>query len=654
MATTPTQNSVPSESPLDLKFNAGKIDEFVTSLVNTYVDRFGNEHYTIEGLRWLAQQAISQYGWIPVGTFQAGATLTLPNQILKDTTDGEYYRWDGSFQPSGKVVPNGSTPGATGGVGVGAWISVGDSALRSLLSSTSGAANVGTSSGNTVQSEIDALDSAAEFAETSNQILPSFSEFGGQMAALKSDLSNPFTQFCGIVLVGDSITWGLSADGISTTEPRGHALTDPRNNSTSATWANLFHKYIGKRFHFNPTYTESNWPGSPSGVCIFKYVDVVNSYPGYTPVTMVGSWTDNSRGGSLLNRTIDTSTVGDSFYFNFTGNEFDIVFSSNESTGTLIVSCDGVDIATINTNSSATGSVSFKVRRTITLSSFKRNSLISVRLSGGGAARIEAISVNKTTRVTNQGLIGVTAEEYNTIFSNALSSGDMYCLIMLGTNDRGGTNNARAPNALQVNTTGFASFLRGRDINPIICSANQITGPQINGSFFYQMQSVSAALREASRKNVCDFIDHLPVTTLARERFQYTVSDGLHPNNKGHYLMYLNLLNALENSGLNIGERATSVSKTVTAPTGNSNASMLIPLLSSKSGFSSIEFRLNGGAWYLAGTTAVAPSATITATVARAFISTSTDNILVAIANSGSSAVSVKIDVRAIEQVYCS
>ncbi|HHQ5954826.1 TPA: hypothetical protein ACSRRC_001826 [Enterobacter hormaechei subsp. hoffmannii] len=158
MATTPTQNSVPSESPRDLKFNAGKIDEFVTSLVNTYVDRFGNEHYTIEGLRWLAQQAIAQYGWIPVGTFQAGATLTLPNQILKDTTDGEYYRWDGSFLPSGKFVPNGSTPGTTGGVGVGAWISVGDSTLRALLASVNGATQIGTSHRGLLSSDLNAID----------------------------------------------------------------------------------------------------------------------------------------------------------------------------------------------------------------------------------------------------------------------------------------------------------------------------------------------------------------------------------------------------------------------------------------------------------------------------------------------------------------
>ncbi|MEP8837383.1 hypothetical protein ABKV41_14440 [Enterobacter roggenkampii] len=133
MATQPTNLPVPSETPRDLKFNAGKIDEFVTSLVKTYIDRFGKQHYTIEGLRWLAQQAIAQYGWIPVGTFQAGAMLTLPNHILKDETDNEYYRWDGSFLPSGKVVPAGSTPASSGGIGTGKWLSMGDAVLRGEL-----------------------------------------------------------------------------------------------------------------------------------------------------------------------------------------------------------------------------------------------------------------------------------------------------------------------------------------------------------------------------------------------------------------------------------------------------------------------------------------------------------------------------------------
>ncbi|MDX7523212.1 glycosyl hydrolase family 28-related protein, partial [Enterobacter hormaechei] len=54
------------------------------------------------------------------------------NQILKDETDGEYYRWDGALP---KMVPSGSTPSSSGGTGVGAWVSVGDAALRSMLAS---------------------------------------------------------------------------------------------------------------------------------------------------------------------------------------------------------------------------------------------------------------------------------------------------------------------------------------------------------------------------------------------------------------------------------------------------------------------------------------------------------------------------------------
>ncbi|UIL54019.1 hypothetical protein LZU96_08875 [Pantoea agglomerans] len=133
MATQPTQNQVPSESPRDLKFNAGKIDEFVTSKQLEYQDRFGVNHYTIEGLRWVAQQAISKFGYITIDSFQAGATISLPNQALRDTRTGEYYRWDGDLP---KIIASNSTPENTGGFGIGAWISVGDASLRASLAST--------------------------------------------------------------------------------------------------------------------------------------------------------------------------------------------------------------------------------------------------------------------------------------------------------------------------------------------------------------------------------------------------------------------------------------------------------------------------------------------------------------------------------------
>ncbi|WP_395303265.1 hypothetical protein R0L47_05710 [Pectobacterium polonicum] len=129
MATTPTANPVPSESPRDLKFNAGKIDEFVTSTNKTYIDRLGNEHRTLVGIDRDANRAMLSYGYITKKSFALGNTLRNPNEVLFSESDGEYYRWDGDWSEP-KVVPAGSTPEITGGIGQGRWIGVGDASLR--------------------------------------------------------------------------------------------------------------------------------------------------------------------------------------------------------------------------------------------------------------------------------------------------------------------------------------------------------------------------------------------------------------------------------------------------------------------------------------------------------------------------------------------
>lgn len=146
MATIPTQNAVPSEAPRDLKFNSGKIDEFVTSLEHEYKDRFGRCHMTIEGMRWIFEQLMERFkvdinqaiiaaGYIPMDSFQQGAEITKRNEILRDETTGEYYRWDGDLP---KSVPAGSTPESAGGVGMGSWVGVGDASLRSQLKNGEG------------------------------------------------------------------------------------------------------------------------------------------------------------------------------------------------------------------------------------------------------------------------------------------------------------------------------------------------------------------------------------------------------------------------------------------------------------------------------------------------------------------------------------
>lgn len=138
MATQPTQDPVPSESPRDLKFNAGKIDEFVTSQDHVYVDRFGIKHRTISGINYDSNQAMLQYGYITKKSFEIGATLDTPNTVLQWEDNGEFYRWDGDWS-SPKVVPPGSTPESAGGIGEGQWVGVGDASLRGqLISSENG------------------------------------------------------------------------------------------------------------------------------------------------------------------------------------------------------------------------------------------------------------------------------------------------------------------------------------------------------------------------------------------------------------------------------------------------------------------------------------------------------------------------------------
>ncbi|GEM_PF-5290173 len=172
--------AVPSEKPQDLKFNAGKIDEFVTSQASQYIDRLGGKHYTIEGLKQLVLQQIYNLGWNPVGTFQDGATITTAGDIIQDESTGVWYRWD-DLTTLPKTVPAGSTPDSTGGVGEGKWLAVDVSdVLRKDLAKSTGASLVGYGD----ETVADALDGINELISSQLAI-----EFENLASAQFADLS---------------------------------------------------------------------------------------------------------------------------------------------------------------------------------------------------------------------------------------------------------------------------------------------------------------------------------------------------------------------------------------------------------------------------------------------------------------------------------
>ncbi len=72
-------------------------------------------------------KASGRIGYITRRSFEKGFNVTTWNEVLLWEEDGEYYRWDGTLP---KTVPAGSTPETSGGIGLGAWVSVGDASLR--------------------------------------------------------------------------------------------------------------------------------------------------------------------------------------------------------------------------------------------------------------------------------------------------------------------------------------------------------------------------------------------------------------------------------------------------------------------------------------------------------------------------------------------
>ncbi|MBC0058632.1 tail fiber domain-containing protein [Escherichia coli] len=144
MTTYNTGNPLGSDAAKDLYDNAQNFDHLSNDRTNeTWDDRFGVPRLTWYGMEQRYKTALANLGWNPVGTFQGGATLTAAGDIIQDTSTGVWYRWD-NLATLPKVVPAGSTPASSGGVGEGKWLAVDVSdVLRKELAEDSGAGLVG-------------------------------------------------------------------------------------------------------------------------------------------------------------------------------------------------------------------------------------------------------------------------------------------------------------------------------------------------------------------------------------------------------------------------------------------------------------------------------------------------------------------------------
>lgn len=132
---------------------------------------------TIAKLIKEVEDAVLEVGYIPSGTFSAGATITQINQVLSDGTS--YWRWDGALP---KTVTAGSVPTPTG---VGSWILINDGGLRDALAAADSTVLVANIPANIIADKVSAQVSTIDFSLTNNNA------DGLRAAKLNAPQSNP-------------------------------------------------------------------------------------------------------------------------------------------------------------------------------------------------------------------------------------------------------------------------------------------------------------------------------------------------------------------------------------------------------------------------------------------------------------------------------
>ncbi|WVX92959.1 hypothetical protein [Escherichia phage TR3] len=148
--------------------------------------------------------------------FSDGGTLESKNQqvLYVNGSDVKSYIWTGSLP---KTFPGGSTPDSTGGIELGAWVSVGDAALRSELASEKGALHIGNfaSSSGVISAKLYGVVSGVDCSSIIQEI-----QDLSESLRLPIDFSGiEEVVFSGMVRVGDFFHWKSNGRFNTTIKP---------------------------------------------------------------------------------------------------------------------------------------------------------------------------------------------------------------------------------------------------------------------------------------------------------------------------------------------------------------------------------------------------------------------------------------------------
>lgn len=417
----------------------------------------------------------------------------------------------------------------------------------------------------------EARDAAASAQAATAPIAQVLRTGGGRgLYALKKALSDPLTQFVGLTLIGDSITWGMTVTGGLAVDPypRTATFADARNNATAPTWANLLHTYLGREYYSDTSVTATAWPGSSAGVAVFGYAKSVVLFPegGDFEVTNsnstdAGVWTTaydpSSYTGGYINFAVDSSLDDARLTFPFSGYKFKLVFTAFSDGADYELYVNGVlkgVYATSTTDASVGGPVRYGVVREHDLGGFVKNATVSIKVVPGNVARrifrAEALVIDREIRVTNNGIVGTDTVGWSrNLINDAVQDGDSFAIVQLGTNDRYvAPADYRVPNGIGMfrrYLEAITEVLESRKVTPILASANAVV---VEGGYF-TMSDVRGVIATCADARGYDFVDHYaPTSAQLASGDDSFLADGLHPGDSGHAGMFARWKDAIDSS----------------------------------------------------------------------------------------------------------
>lgn len=532
-----------SPHPYVLYNNAGNEDLAVNDVQNEFwTDRppFNRRRKTLYGIEQDFNRAIAKIGYESVHlTYTPGQPLTINRATQLIDYNGSVYRV--------------KMPAMFPVVLTGVWatdasklVDIGDVSLRQALAAPSGGQLVGDPSYGSVAAGIADLRSKAVF---SSERFVAYN--GGQLNSLFAAMCDLTTQFVGITLHSDSTGWGLTTAGMGAIEPRTGSLTDARNNGSAPSWANLFHKFLGREFYAQEQAVEGIWPGTPSGVAQFTYTKPLDLFPSKPPFTNVGAFSELAQSGTVLGSIwfVNTNVSGSgphSVSWQMSGKEFDLIYAQTPEGAGYRVYVDEVLQGSYTTN----GTAAYGQKRTHSFP-FNRTAKIRIEVIGGVSAfttlRIESIRINKTLRFTNQSIIGVDSFRYATVIINdAFRSDDSYAIVALGINDSAlpaQIGNPTSPGCLSRNLGVILDRIESLGGKPILMCENQVLD---NNSRYYSMRTVRNVIAGLAKTRKFDFIDNFALIDTLIKTGQNVLADLLHPNDAGHAWVAGHAQNAIQ------------------------------------------------------------------------------------------------------------